>query len=411
MLSARAAATLWLLYALLSVAALAPARAQTVVSSQAGLAAAITAAATAIVVNANFTLTATLPVVGSSVSISGDATACAPGLCTVSGGGLFRIFEVYSASASVTLTLSALGLVRGSDVSDGKGGGAVLLLPGVSPNWPALVVSNCVFSNNTAVGIGPGGAIAANAAAVVAANMPITLTNSLFVGNSAYTMAGAVFAYGRTVVSGTSFVSNAATFPAAQLTNSSLGSPGSSGLGFGGALAQGTCLPVASLSVTGGSFGSNTASSGGAIFCGPACSCTIQGTAFSNNTATGGFLVGGAGVAGSGGAVAAYPGASLQISASSFSSHAAGNEGGAVYLSGNKLGSINYALGGMFGFSGHAGFAATASSAIFSLPGGQASPAVAASPVSAAIAGCTVAGALAATGGGVYIEGSNGAFA
>lgn len=409
-MSPRAGATLGLLYTLLWVAALAPVHAQTFVSSQAGLAAAITAAATAIVVNANVTLTTALPVVNSSMSISGDATACAPGLCTVSGGGRFRIFEVYSASSAVTLTLSALGLMSGSDILDGKGGGAVLLLPGASPNWPALVVSDCVFSNNTAVGIGPGGAIAANAAAVVAASMPLTLTNSLFVGNSAYTMAGAVFAYGRTVVNGTSFVSNAAMFPAAQLTNSSLGSPGSNGLGFGGALALGTCLPLASLNVTGGSFGSNMATSGGAIFCGPACVCTVQGTAFSNNTATGGFLVGGAGVAGSGGAVAAYPGASLHISASSFSSHVAGNEGGAVFMSGTKQGSINYALGGMFGFSGHTGFAATYS-AIFSLPGGQAAPAVSASPVSAVIAGCTVASALAATGGGVYIEGSNGAFA
>ena len=382
-----------------------PAAAQAQVTSQAALVAALNSVATSITVAANFTLTSALPVITRSLSITGDPTACAPGLCTISGGGLYRIFEVYSASTAVTLTLNSLGLVSGSDAADNKGGGGVLLLPGPSPNFPGLMATGCVFQNNTANGIGPGGAIAANGAAVVAANMALTLTNCQFVGNSAWSMAGAVFAYGTTVVNGSIFASNTVNFPGAQLSNTSLGSPGSNGLGFGGGLALGACT-TGGLTVSGSSFSSNWATSGGGIMCGPACVCTIQTSTFTNNSAVGTFLVGGAGVAGCGGAIGAFPGATFAVSGSAFSANVASSEGGSVYMSGTKQGSINYALGGMYGFAGHTGFAASSAAAVSSLPAGQAAPAVSAAPVTATITGCTVTGSSATTGGGVYLEGS-----
>ena len=375
------------------------------VTSQAALVTALNGVATSIIVAANFTLTSALPVIARSLSITGDPNACAPGLCTISGGGLYRVFEVYSASAAVTLTLNTLGVVGGSDAVDNKGGGGVLLLPGPSPNFPALVATGCVFQNNTANGIGPGGAIAANGAAVVAANMPLTLTNCRFVGNSAWTMAGAVFAYGTTVVSGSTFASNTVNFPGAQLSNTSLGNSGSNGLGFGGGLALGTCA-TGGLTVSSSSFTSNWATSGGGIMCGPACTCTIQTSTFTNNSAVGTFLVGGAGVAGCGGAVGAFPGATLAVSGTAFSANVASSEGGSVYMSGTKQGSINYALGGMYGVTGHTGFAASSAAAVFTLPVGQAAPAVSAAPVTATITGCTVTGSSSSTGGGVYLEGS-----
>ena len=391
-----------LAHGLLALAAVARA---TTVTTQAALATALSGGNTTITVAANFTLTSALPVIAHSVSITGDPAACAPWLCTISGGGLFRIFEVYNATAAVTLTLNSLGLVSGSDVADNKGGGAVLLLPGPSPNFPALVATGCVFQNNTANGIGPGGAIAANGAAVVTANMPLTLSNCLFSGNAAWSMAGAVFAYGTTVVSGCTFASNTVNIPGTQLSNTSLGSPGSNGLGFGGGLAIGTCT-TGGLTVSGSSFSSHWATSGGGIMCGPACTCTIQTSTFYNNSADGTFLVGGTGVAGCGGAIGAFPGATLAVSASAFSANVASSEGGSVYMSGTKQGSINYALGGMYGFAGHTGFVASGAAAVFTLPAGQAAPAVAAAPVTATITGCTISGSSAATGGGVYLEGS-----
>ena len=327
------------------------------------------ARADTIVVNAGIAVTAQL-LVTRNLTVQGNGAACvaaggspAPvqGLCTLSGGGASRIFKVYSPSAAVTLALSGLALVNGSDVADGLGGGAVLLLPGSSAAAsPGLSVSGCVFQSNAATSTGPGGAVAANPSTLVAAPMPMTLTNTSFLQNSAFTAAGAVLAAGPTALRGVTFTGNSATFPYTQLLNTSFNVPGAAGLGFGGALQLASCTGVsgAGLTISGGSFTGNAGTQGGALVCGPGCSCSISGgTTFSGNTATGTYQPGGANVVGSGGAVAALPGSALVVSGATFANNTATGEGGAVWASGNKMGSVNNAIGGLYGFSGHAGIA------------------------------------------------------
>ena len=365
---------------------------------------------TAITVAANITLSATPATVGRSLAVTGDPAACSPGLCTINGAG-HRIFKVSSPSAPAVLSLTTLGLINASDAADGLGGGAVLLLAGNSAaNSPSLTVTGCVFSGNNATGIGPGGAIAVNPSTLPATSAAMTITNSVFTSNYAFTVAGAIFAYGPTTVSGTTFSSNAATFPPTQLTNTSLGGPGSNGLGFGGALVLGTCgtPTTGSLTVTNGAFSSNAGSLGGGIVCGTDCVCTVTGTTFTANSATGAFLVGNTGLSGSGGAIAGLPGASIVASGATFSGNVAGNEGGAVWMSGTKQGSISYALGGLFGFSGHGSLASTVAAAVYTLPGGQASVALPAVLVQGAFTGCTFSGCTAVTGGCIYLEGNAG---
>ena len=117
------------------------------------------APADTIVVTAGITVSSQL-VVNRNLLVQGDPAQCATansgpaptaGLCTLSGGGVSRIFKVYNAGAAVTLTLSALALVSGSDVGDSLGGAAVLLLPGttvVAPLVPVPRAPACVSSRS-----------------------------------------------------------------------------------------------------------------------------------------------------------------------------------------------------------------------------------------------------------------------
>ena len=348
-------------------------------------------------------VTRTLLVQGNAALCAAAAGAPPPvaGLCALSGGGLSRIFQVYSPSSAVTLTLNALALVNGSDVADGLGGAAVLMLPGATvAASPGLVATGCVFQNNAATGTGPGGAVAANPATLPAASMAMTLTDSTFVHNSALSAAGAVLAAGRTVLTNVSFAANCASYSPLQLTNTSVQVSGSLGLGFAGALQLASCTGVAapgsSLSVTGGSFVGNWATQGGAVVCGPGCSCSLGGgVSFLNNSAAGTFLVGGACVAGSGGAVAALPNATLTVAGASFVDTTASCEGGSVFMSGTKQGSVANALGGIYGFQ--------RASPVLTFTAGTA-VAVSAAPVAGSFAGPTwQANVAGLNGGSIYI--------
>jgi hypothetical protein len=370
------------------------------------------AAADTVVVTAGIEVSAQL-VVARNLLVQGDAAQCAAaaapapapvsGLCTLSGAGAQRIFQVYSASSAVTLELDSLALVQGSDAADGLGGGAVLLLPGASAaQSPSLIASECVFQANAATSTGPGGAIAANPSTLVSAPMSVNLSNVAFIGNMALAVAGAVFASGPTTLNNVSFAGNAAVFQPANLTDPALSSAGYDGLGFAGALALGSCSANGgSLSVTGGAFTQNSGTTGGAVVCGPACTCTLSGgVSFASNSAVGtvNLATGGNAVLGNAGAVAAMPGATLTVSDASFFNNTCSNNGGAIWLSGNKQGAINSALGGFFGFSNHSGLTS------FML--GR-SVAVTPAPASCSVTGSTFAQNSAVTSGGsVYIEGT-----
>jgi predicted outer membrane repeat protein len=368
-----------------------------------------------VVVTAGITVTSPL-VVGRDLTVQGSGSQCAAatasatspapvqGLCTLSGGGLSRLFQVYSASTAVTLSLASLALVQGSDVADGLGGGAVLLLPGgTAAASPSLEASGCVFQANAATGVAPGAAIAANPSTLIAASMGLTLTDTSFLSNTATVIAGAVLASGPTVLSNVSFTGNYASFPAASLTSAAYNVPGYDGLGFAGALLLGSCAANGgSLSITGGAFANNWGTQGGAVMCGPGCACAISGTTFTNNTATGtiNVLAGGGSVLGSGGAVAVLPGATLLLSSSTLTDNSCGNEGGAIFLSGNKQGAINNAIGGLFGFAGHAG--------VTSITQGT-SVAIQAAPAQGTITSCTFSSNEAGmNGGSAYVEGASG---
>jgi hypothetical protein len=369
-----------------------------------------------VVVTAGIAVTSPL-LVGRDLTVQGSSSQCAAatasasspapveGLCTLSGGGASRLFQVYSASAAITLRLDALALVDGSDSADELGGGAVLLLPGATAAAsPSLVASGCVFQQNEATGAGPGGAIAANPSTLVAASMGLTLTDTSFLFNTAAVIAGAVLAAGPTVLTNVSFTGNYAAFPGASLISSTYNVPGYDGLGFAGALLLGSCAANGgSLSITGGTYAGNWGTQGGAVMCGPGCVCTISGATFTNNSATGTInaLAGGINVLGSGGAVAVLPGATLLLSSSTLTDNSCGNGGGAIFLSGNKLGGINNAIGGLFGFAGHAG--------ITSLTQGT-SVAIQAAPAQGTITGCAFARNNAGmNGGSVFVEGASGA--
>jgi predicted outer membrane repeat protein len=351
-------------------------------------------------------------VVSRNLTVQGDAVQCAAaagslpapvsGLCTLSGADLYRLFEVYVSGGGATLTLSGLALVHGSDVLDGKGGAAVLLLPGSAHTATALNATGCVFQANNATGVGPGGAVAANPSSMVTGLLRMTLTDTVFTSNTALTAGGAVFASGPTTLHNVNFSANSATFPAAELTATTLNVPGSNGLGFGGALQLGSCAAAAgSLTVVGGAWSNNWGTNGGAMVCGPSCTCTLSGgVSFANNSATGAFLVGGAGVSGNGGAIAALANSTLIVTDASFTNNTCSSEGGAVYMSGNKVASLNYALGGLYGLPGHTG------AANVSVPG-TTSVAVALAPSSGIFTAVTLAGNVAGvTGGGIYAEGA-----
>jgi predicted outer membrane repeat protein len=355
-----------------------------------------------ITVTAQMTVTRTLLVQGDGVQCAAAAGLPAPvqGLCTLSGGGAVRLFEVYVSGGGAALTLNSLALVQGSDVADGKGGAAVLLLPGSSSHVTSLNASNCVFQANNASGTGPGGAVAANPSSLLTGLLSMTLSNTQFIANTAVTAAGAVLASGPTMLTNVTFTSNSASFSPLLLSSTTLQTPGSNGLGFGGALQLASCGSVpGSLTVQGGAFNNNWGAVGGAVLCGPSCTCTLGGgVSFSNNTATGAFQTGGAGVGGSGGAIAALPNSTLLVSGVTFLNNSAGNEGGAVYMTGTKQGSLANALGGLYGFSGHTG--------ITTLTVGT-SVAVASAHVQGIFTGCTLSGNSAGiTGGGLYADGA-----
>lgn len=174
------------------------------------------------------------------------------GLITLSGGGTTQLFIINH--GGVTLTLANVTVSNGT-VNGGQGGAIY--------NKGKLIVTNSIFSNNTAPSSNDGGA----QGGAIFNKGTLSVTNSIFATNSAGD-GGAIYSAGTLSVIGSSFSDNLA----------------STSIGFGGN--GGAILSGATLSVTTSSFSDNRSDGygGGAIW--NFHKASVADSTFANNTAT-----------------------------------------------------------------------------------------------------------------------------
>jgi predicted outer membrane repeat protein len=204
----------------------------------------INAAASGDTVMFNLPLPATITLTTGAITIAQNLTIAGPGanLLTVSGNNSAQVFKV---GVGPSVTIADLTIAHGSAPS--VFGGAIF-------NKGTLSVTNCIFSNNTALN---GGAIGA----VVQGNL--TVTGCTFVGNSAVGNGGAIDATGVPIsVANSTFSSNSAM--------------------SGGAFFVDSQATIVNCTLSGNSAG---AASGGGIFAiGPLSHLNLQNTIIAGST-------------------------------------------------------------------------------------------------------------------------------
>jgi predicted outer membrane repeat protein len=220
----------------------------------------------------------------------------------ISGNHLSRVFEVYGSP----FTLAGLTIEYGNSgpsgnygpLTNGRGGG--IYSEGV------LTASNCIFSSNSSAG--SGGAIAE-------VNDPLTLTGCIFSGNTALDgSGGAIFKIAGGVgslelsLSGCTLSGNSAHYHNQPILNQT---------GCGGAIYTG----AATTKLTACTLSGNSAGSGGAIFStqDKGNSLTLSGCTITSNTATS-----------KGGGIYIYAGDAF-VQNTSITNNSAGAQGGGIF--------------------------------------------------------------------------------
>jgi hypothetical protein len=213
------------------------------------------------------TLASALPAITSNVTITGPGA----NLLTVSGGGVYEVFNINS---GVTANLSGLTITSGHDFS---GGGI--------HNSGILTVSNSIVVGNTAYGLGSGGGGIYN-------DGTLTVSNSQFFSNTAYYGSGIYNNGGTLTVSNSTFSGNPASSNgggiynyAGTLTVTNSTFSVNTGYNGGGVWNYGT------LTVTNSTLSGNTGYNGGGIY-------NISGTVTLSNSIVAGNKESGSGNAG-----------------------------------------------------------------------------------------------------------------
>ncbi len=245
----------------------------------------------------NFSVSGTITLGAALPNITRDQTIDGTGQnVTMDGDNKWQLFHI---NASTTLTLNNLTLTKGSSASVPGPGGAIY-------NQGTLDITGCTFSNNNAPAE-RGGAIFSDTSAV-----EVTITNSSFLGNSAY-QGGAIKLNGGTLnISGSIFSGNSAAHSY-----------------FGGALD----LDAGDVTIDKTSFLNNTAPSGGAIDHDYG-TLTITNSTFSGNQATNSEA----------GAIGEYN--VLILANSTFSGNSTTYNGGAIFFLGNSASVTNCTFAG-----------------------------------------------------------------
>ena len=240
------------------------------------------------------TLTSALPAIPSTVTainISGPGA----NVLTVSGDNKYQVFNIDGQTAN----LSGLTVANGNSSSNSSSGGGGGIFVG---NSAAMTVSNSIFSGNTAV-FGGG---------IYSTGIALTVSNSAFIGNS---------------VSGGS------------------GSPAE-----GGGINNGGTLTVSNSTFSGNTASGSFGSTGGGIFNGG--TLTVSNSTFSGNTASGSSSA-----FAEGGGIYSYSGSALTVSDSTLSGNSAtnGGSGGGIYNGGTATITNSIVAGNTESASGQAG--------------------------------------------------------
>ncbi|MEM9556249.1 MAG: IPTL-CTERM sorting domain-containing protein [Acidobacteriota bacterium] len=236
--------------------------------------------------------------VAESVNFNGPG----PGVLTLSGGNMVRIFNIETFSAldpPLVVSFHDLMLADGSDATrPGLWGGAIRHHD-FTPGTGTLTLDNCVFTNNNVLtgASSNGGAINSNANTII--------TDSLFTGNHASDQAGALqLQFGAVTITGSTFTGNTAggnyggaiflsglTLPASLRIESSTISGNSVGVIGGGVAVQDADVTIVNSTVSG-----NSATSGGGVsflsFGASSSTMRISHSTIADNTITGGLGAG-----------------------------------------------------------------------------------------------------------------------
>ena len=230
-------------------------------------------------VTGTITLTAGENLVDHTLTIDGPG----PTLLTISGNDSSRIFNINT--SSITFTVQDVTITHGfTNGGDGHLGGGAILAKNIGIT-STLVISNSVFSNNTAgtaLSFAPGGAIISHGST--------TITGSTFTNNTNFLAEGGAVACTGSVcnVSGSTFVNNgggngagAISMGATSNTVSASTFSGNSATGAGAVHLSGSGGSIVnSTFVDNSAFGGR----GGGIDCSAAC--TINNDTFGNNAAS-----------------------------------------------------------------------------------------------------------------------------
>jgi predicted outer membrane repeat protein len=262
--------------------------------------------------------------VTSTKIISADTTIDGGNLITISGGNSVGVFSV---NPGVNFTVQNLTITNGNAGEFGNGGG-------IYSADGTVTVTNSIFSGNSAPaspgsGNGNGGGIASYGA--------LTVTNSTFSGNSAGVGGGGIDNGGTLTVTNSTFSGNSAYYHgggiesgggALTVTNSTF-SGNSAAVEDGGGIFIGYSTGTVANSI----FSGNSAGGGGGISVYNAGTLTVANSTFFNNSAPG---AGGGGIANDG---------MLTVANSTFSGNGATN-GGGIYSWGGTLPVTNCTFSG-----------------------------------------------------------------
>ena len=359
-----------------------------------------------------------LPAIKTNLSIAGPTNNA----ITIDGRNAFQIFDVYSTSTPIDVTISHLTLTHGKIVNgtagSGAGGGALYIndysTNQYSPGPGTVKVTACTITKNEAVGASGGSYATGLGGGIDLKAGSLTLTSSTVSGNLAaggpasgagasggngfgggiYVTLGTKLTLSNSIISGNSAVgANGATGTRGVGPGAAGGQGGYGGMGQGGGIWSYGTVSVGSLTVSG--------------------SLAVSG----NSTISGNIARGGRGGAGGGGGngLPGNPGGAGGAGGSS-----GGGFGGGIYstgaltLTGSTI-SGNTALGALGGAGGPAGLRAPAGSAgaastrTFGYGGGIHSATPSSNTYSATInlIQDTVAKNVADQGGGLFINGDS----